>query len=464
MVDELRKERLMERAHMFKLEEWLADPHRKPLILEGARQVGKTWLVKEFGRTHFAKTAYVNLMDNNRMRSLFEGSISPQRLLPALSIEAGVAIDPADTLIVLDEVQEAPRALTSLKYFCEDAPEYAVIATGSSMGVTIHQGTSFPVGKVNFQKLYPLTFSEFLRACGQGGLADLAASADAGLMSAFHDTLMEWLRYYFIVGGMPEAVAAFAGAYPSIDLARIRSIQSEVVNDYRSDFSRHEESMPRGLPVRLRQVWASLPSQLARENKKFLYSAVRSGARGRDFELAIEWLKDSSLVHKVTKVNPPQYPLAINERFDQFKLFAVDVGLLGAMLGVEAAAALDADALFGLAKGAIAEQYVCQQLAAMGRDAHYWQADNSSAELDFVIQERGAALPIEVKSGINLKSRSLKSAINRFGYNLALRFSACPPSSDGAILNAPLYAVESLPKITQEPSAWIGSPSPQKPQ
>ena len=414
---------------MVKLEEWQASSRRKPLVLEGARQVGKTWLVKEFGRTHFAKTAYISLMDNDRMKAVFEGGIRPERLISVLSIEANTPIDAKDTLIVLDEVQEVPRALTSLKYFCEDAPEYAVIATGSSMGIAIHQGTSFPVGKVALQKLYPLTFSEFLEACGQRGYAEIVLSADVDLMNAFHDVLLEWLRYYLLVGGMPEAASLFADAYPSVDFSEVRRIQLDIANDYRSDFSRHEENMPRGLPVRLRQVWSSLPSQLARENKKFLYSAVRSGARGRDFELAIEWLRDCSLVHEVTKVNPPQYPLRINERFDQFKLFVVDVGLLGAMMDVDFSMALDADGLFGMAKGAVAEQYVCQQLVATGYEPHYWQADNSSAELDFVIQNQGCALPVEVKSGINLKSRSLKSAINRFGYDIALRFSACPPSS-----------------------------------
>lgn len=443
----------MERLHMTKLEKWLADPRRKPLVLEGARQVGKTWLVKEFGRTHFQKTAYISLMDNDRMEALFNGGIQPKRLIPALSLEAGVAIDPADTLIILDEVQEVPRALTSLKYFCEEAPEYAVIATGSSMGITIHQGTSFPVGKVNLQKLYPLTFREFLTACGQQGLADILTGLDTDLWVVFHDSLMEWLRYYMVAGGMPEAVATFAQSGPSFDYEAVRTVQGRIMEGYRADFSKHEESMPRGLPVRLRQVWDSLPSQLARENKKFLYSAVRSGARGRDFELAIEWLKDCSLVHKVTKTNPPQYPLRINERADQFKLFMVDLGLLSAAMGLEANAALQGEAMFGQAKGALAEQYVCQQLVTMGCEPHYWQADNSSAELDFVIQHQAAAIPIEVKSGLNLKSRSLKAAINRFGYERAIRFSAQRPSTDGAILNLPLYAVEALPGILENADA-----------
>lgn len=432
----------MNRLHMDQLIAWYRDPNRKPLILDGARQVGKTWLVKEFGRVAFSKTAYINLMDNERMASLFASDISPQRLIPALSIESGVAIDASDTLIILDEVQEVPRALTSLKFFCESAPEYAVIATGSSMGVTLHRGTSYPVGKVQMHHLYPMTFCEFLEACGMDNLSQLVMTGDLELMRVFHDQLVEQLRFYLLVGGMPEIVQSYVASFPGVDFGTLRKKQLQILEDYRSDFSKHEEDMPRGLVVRLNQVWSSLPSQLARENKKFLYNAVRSGGRGRDFELAIEWLKDCSLVHKVTKVNPPLYPLAFHEDFDQFKLFVSDVGLLSAALGVDVRAALDGDRLFGEAQGCLAEQYVCQQLAAMGVACHYWQADNSNAELDFVIQHAGLALPVEVKSGVNLRARSLKSCINRFGFDHALRFSAAHPGVDGAIRDIPLYAIE----------------------
>lgn len=432
----------MKRLHMEQLFAWYRDPNRKPLVLDGARQVGKTWLVKEFGRVACAKTAYINLMDNERMAALFASDISPQRLIPALSIESGVAIDASDTLIILDEVQEVPRALTSLKFFCENAPEYAVIATGSSMGVTLHRGTSYPVGKVHLQHLYPMTFCEFLDACGMENLSQLIMAGDVELMRVFHDRLVEQLRYYLLVGGMPEIVQNYVESLPGVDFGALRKKQLQILEDYRSDFSKHEEDMPRGLVVRLNQVWNSLPSQLARENKKFLYNAVRSGGRGRDFELAIEWLKDCSLVHKVTKVNPPLYPLAFHEDFDQFKLFVSDVGLLSAALGVDARASLDGERLFGEAQGCLAEQYVCQQLAAMGVTCHYWQAENSNAELDFVIQHAGLALPVEVKSGVNLRARSLKSCINRFGYEHALRFSAARPGADGAIHDIPLYAVE----------------------
>lgn len=433
----------MKRCHMNKLLEWYRSPYRKPLILDGARQVGKTWIAKEFGQTTFAKTAYINFMDNERMADLFASDISPKRLIPALSIESGVAIEAPDTLIILDEIQEVPRALTSLKYFYEDAPEYAVIATGSSMGVTLHQGFSYPVGKVQTQHLYPMTFCEFLNACGKENLTQVIMSGDLELMKVFHNTLMEQLRYYLLVGGMPEVVMQFVSSLPGADFDAVRKKQEQILADYRADFSKHEGDMPRGLVVRLNQVWNSLPSQLARENKKFLYNVVRAGGRGRDFELAIQWLKDCSLVHKITKVNPPQCPLAINEDFEQFKLFVSDVGLLSAALGIDLRAALEGERLFGEAQGCLAEQYVCQQLTAMGIQCHYWQADNSSAELDFVVQCAGQVVPIEVKSGSNLRSRSLASSIKRFDYKHAVRFSAARPSVDGAIHDVPLYAIES---------------------
>lgn len=445
----------MERYFISQLDAWRLDKHRKPLLIEGARQVGKTWIAKEFGRLRFAKTAYVSLMDNERMALLFSGGISPSRIVPALSIESGVDITPEDTLIVLDEIQEIPRALTALKYFCEEAPEYAVLATGSSMGVTLHQGTSFPVGKASIQKLFPLTFCEFLTACGKKGMAELIRNADLELMGAFHDLLMEQLRYYMLVGGMPEVVAAFSEGLPSVDAAGIAALQGQLLRGYADDFSKHGSDMPRGLPVRLSQVWESIPSQLARENKRFLYGAVREGGRGRDFELAIQWLTDSSLVLKVPKANPPTYPLRMSARFDLFKLFLSDVGLLARMAGLDMPLVLEGNSVFGQARGCFAEQYVCQQLVAVGLEPFYWQADNSTAELDFLFQDGGRAVPVEVKSGTNLKAKSLAASIKRFGYDLTIRFSAGKPSRDGAIIDLPLYAVESLPKLLEDPERLL---------
>ena len=437
----------MDRELMGVLRKWKDSPRRKPLVLEGVRQCGKTWLANKFGHACFNKLAYVSLLDNPRMATLFEGGIAPDRLIPAISIETGVAISPQDTLIVLDEVQEVPRSLTALKYFCEQAPEYPVLATGSSMGVTLHEGTSYPVGKVSTMRLFPLSYCEFLAACGRERLADAIRAADLDLLRVFHDELLERLSLYLVVGGMPEAVSSMVDMLPGIDGPSLQKVQGAINDAYRSDFSRHERNMPRGLPVRLNQVWDSMPSQLARENKRFLYGAVRSGARGRDFELAIQWLQDMSLALKVPKANPPQYPLAMSTAPDLFKLFVSDVGLLSQRVGVDFRASLEQDALFGMAKGAFAEQYVCQQLFSLGYRPCYWQADNSSAELDFVIQANGEAIPIEVKSGLNLRSKSLKAAVRRFGYKRAVRFSPSKGGSDGVIHDLPLYAVEALPAL-----------------
>lgn len=431
----------MERQHMKLLEIWKDHPHRKPLILEGVRQCGKTWLVREFGRRFFKRTAYISLQDNERMADLFAGSINPDRLIPALALESGVPISPDDTLIILDEVQEVPRALTSLKYFNENAPEYAVIATGSSLGIAIHPGTSFPVGKVEVQRLYPLSFAEFLRAKGEEGMAQIVSEGDLEMMRVFHDRIRELLRYYLIVGGMPEVVRDFVETYPNVDFKALRQLQEQIVLDYREDFSKHLEAAPRGLPLRLGQVWDSIPVQLARENKKFVYGAVRSGARGRDFDLAIQWLIDTSLVLRVSRVNVPEYPLKVNEDLSAFKLYLCDVGLLCAMMEVDPAVILDGVKIFGAAKGALAEQFVCQEIMAAGGDPYYWAASNSSAELDFLLQAGGEVLPLEVKSGETLTSRSLKASIKRFGFHKAYRFSALPPRHDGAIEDLPLYAI-----------------------
>lgn len=437
----------MERLYMDQLVKWKSSPRRKPLLLEGARQVGKTWLVKEFGRRHFDSLAYISFENNERMARLFEGDISPERLLPALSLESGVTIEPQRTLIVLDEVQEVPRALTALKYFNEDAPEYAIVATGSSLGITIHPGTSFPVGKVNLGRLYPLNLQEFLMACGEEGLARVIADADMDLMGTFHERILEWLKYYLIVGGMPEPALEFSRAYPNVDFGAVTDIQKHILQDYRDDFSKHGQAAPRGLAMRLNQVWDSIPAQLSKENKKFLYGVVREGGRGRDFELAIQWLVDSSLVLKTTRVNVPDYPLKMFEDFAAFKLYLLDVGLLRAMSDVDPSVVLNGDAVFGTAKGAFAEQYVCQQLAMQGIDSYYWSAGNSSAELDFIVQAGASIIPIEVKSGVNLQAKSLKSAVKRFGFKEAFRFSTLPPRQDGVIRDIPLYAVEAFEKL-----------------
>lgn len=430
----------MRRLAIEKLRQWKESPRRKPLLLNGARQVGKTWLVREFGRQEYGQVAYISFLENARMKELFESTISPQRLIPALSIEAGVPIVPGETLVVFDEVQECPLALTSLKCFCEEASGYHVIATGSNLGISLHPGTSFPVGKVNMMTLYPLTFEEFLLALEEDSLAELLRSGDYPATVTFHDRLIEYLRYYFFVGGMPEVVREFAETWPAFDSKLVREIQDEIILGYRSDFSKHAEGTSGALKTV--RVWDSIPSQLARENKKFVYGAIRKGARGREYETAIQWLVDAGLVLQVRRARELRKPLASYMDADAFKLYLADVGLLGSLSGLEARTLLEGGSLFIEFKGALAEQFVCQELvAARSAAPAYWSAENSSGELDFVCesQELGCIVPIEVKSGGNLQAKSLKSAVKRYGFEHALRFSALPYKDNGAIQDMPLY-------------------------
>lgn len=434
----------MQRQMMERLIAWKNDAHRKPLIVDGARQTGKSWLAKEFGRTQFDSLAYVSLEDNEAMSRLFSGSLRPQRLIAGIALASQTRIEPGKTLIVLDEVQAIPRAVESLKYFAEDAPEYALMTTGSSLGITVHPGTSYPVGKIDRCRLYPMNFLEFLEAVDRHDLAEVIENADLDMMAVFHEQLVEWLKYYMVVGGMPEAVKVFADTYPGVDFKRIAQVQEDILQGYRGDFSKYADSMPRGFSLRLAQVWDSIPSQLARENKKFLYGAVRSGGRGKDFELAIQRLLDSSIALKVTRVTSPKYPLKSFDDVDAFKLYVSDVGLLRTMNGASSESILDGDAVFGSAKGAFAEQLVCQELVSYGFEPRYWTNANSTNELDFLVQGNRNVIPIEVKAGTNLHAKSLKAAIKRFGFRYPVRFSPLPPRKDGDIQDLPLYAVAVL--------------------
>ncbi len=427
---------------MDKLVAWKNTAHHKPLLLEGARQVGKTWLAREFGRMQYDNVAYVSLFDNPAMANVFAGNLSADRLIPALSLESDTRITPGNTLIVLDEVQEIPRAMTALKMFNETAPQYDVLATGSALGIAMHPGSAFPVGKVNRLKLYPMTFLEFLYACQQDSSAELLRSQDFALIDVMHERLMTWLRYFMYTGGMPEAVSTFADTFPNVDFNEIRQVQTSLVEDYRDDFSKHTDSQPRPVvsTLRLNQVWDSLPAQLARENSKFLYGAVREGGRGKDFEIAIQWLVDSSLALRVKRVSTPLNPLAAYEDPNAFKLYCLDVGLLGAMSGLNARTLLDEDSLFREFKGALTEQYVCQQLTAQhGQVPYYWSAENSSGELDFLYEQDGHVIPVEVKAGRHKQAKSLIYAQKKHGYPIAYRYSATRHSDNGVIKDMPLY-------------------------
>jgi predicted AAA+ superfamily ATPase len=350
----------MYRIALEKLLKWKESPRRKPLIIEGARQVGKTWLMKTFGQQAYADVVYVNFDSNSRMAALFASDLNTERLIMGLELYVGHKIDPANTLIIFDEVQEEPRALASLKYFYEDAPQYHIVCAGSLLGIALHQGTSFPVGKVDFLKLSPLSFKEFLMAMGKERFATLLDAQDFQMVTSFKQTYIDALKQYYFVGGMPEAVNCFA---ESKDFNEVRAIQQRILAAYEQDFSKHA---PNDIVPRLRMLWNSIPSQLAKENKKFLYGLVREGARAKDYETAMLWLTDCGLIHKVSRVNAANLPLKAYEDLKAFKLFILDVGLLGCMVGLRQRTLIEGNDLLVEFKGALTEQYVCQQLKAIG--------------------------------------------------------------------------------------------------
>lgn len=432
----------MYRTAIEKLYKWKESRRRKPLIIEGARQVGKTWLMKEFGTRAYSDTVYINFDSNSRMAELFASGLDPDRLTMGLELYAGRKIHADSTLIIFDEVQEVPRALSSLKYFYENAPQYHVICAGSLLGIALHEGTSFPVGKVDFLSLYPLSFKEFLMATVGERFAQLLDSRDYPMITSFKQTYIEALRQYCFVGGMPEAVESFA---QERDFQEVRAIQKRILAAYEQDFSKHA---PNGIVPRIRMVWNSIPSQLAKENRKFLYGLVREGGRAREYEAAIMWLCDCGLVHKVSRVNGPGIPLKAYEDLKAFKLFLVDVGLLGCMAGLGPGVLLDGNALFTEFKGALAEQYVCQQLKALGDlGIYYYTNDRGSCEVDFMIDTGERAVPVEVKAEVNLKAKSLKVFHEKFAPGMSIRTSLADYKEEEWLINLPLYAVEAIREL-----------------
>ena len=429
----------MYRIAIEKLYKWKNSKRRKPLIIEGARQVGKTWLMKEFGKQAYADTVYINFDSNSRMADLFSTDLDTDRLIMGLELYAGRKINPENTLLIFDEVQEVPRALTSLKYFYENAPQYHIVCAGSLLGIALHQGTSFPVGKVDFLKLYPLSFSEFLMATGNERFAELLKNRDYEMITSFKQTFIDALKHYFFVGGMPEAVQSFA---ESKDFNEIRAIQKRILAAYEQDFSKHA---PNEIVPKIRMLWNSIPSQLARENKKFIYGLVREGGRAREYGTAIMWLSDCGLVHKVSRVNAAGIPLKAYEDLKAFKLFIVDVGLLGCMTGLRQRTLLDGDALFVEFKGALTEQYVCQQLKTIeDLGVYYYTNDRGSCEIDFVVDTGEQIVPIEVKAETNLRAKSLKTYRERFEPELSVRTSMADYKKEDWLLNLPLYAIENI--------------------
>ena len=432
----------MERFALSRMKEWKENENRKPLIIRGARQVGKTWIMKTFGQQYFEKTAYVNFDNNARMKQVFEGDLDIERLVLSISAETGVSIEAENTLIIFDEVQEVPKALTSLKYFYENAPQYHIVCAGSLLGIALHEGTSFPVGKVDFLKLYPLSFREFLMATDKERFAELLDKQDFQMIASFRQTYIDALKHYYFVGGMPEAVRSFA---ENKDFNEVSDIQKRILAAYEQDFSKHA---PNEIVPKIRMLWNAIPSQLAKENKKFIYGLVREGARAKEYETAIMWLSDCGLVHKVSRVNAAGIPLKAYEDLKAFKLFVVDVGLLGCMAGLHQRTLLDGNDLFVEFKGALTEQYVCQQLKTIENlGVYYYTNDRGSCEIDFIVDTGEQVIPVEVKAETNLRAKSLKTYQEKFSPDVSVRTSMTDYKKEDWLINLPLYAIEYITKL-----------------
>lgn len=425
----------MERSIYSSLKKWKESPIRKPLILQGARQVGKTYILKEFGAREYSEVVYINCDDNNDMQNMFV-DYDVDRIIRSLSAISGVSIKPSTTLLILDEIQEVERGLASLKYFCEKAPEYHVAVAGSLLGITLHEGTSFPVGKVDMLYMYPMDFEEFLLAMGKEQLVELLRSNSWTALTPLRGMLTELLRQYYFVGGMPEAVKTYVERG---DIWEVRSIHSKIIDAYRNDMSKH---VPKQQVQRINMVWNSIPSQLARDNKKFIYGALRKGARANDFEIAIQWLVDSGLVHKVHRISKPVVPLKFYEDMASFKLFLLDCGLLGALSETPPEQILIGDNVFEEYKGAFTENYVLQQLKSLPRTfVYYYSNDNSTLEIDFVVQHEAHVIPIEVKAEENLRAKSLRQFVTDNSGLHGVRFSMSDYREQDWLTNVPLWAV-----------------------
>lgn len=435
----------MFRNALNKLVEWKNRSNHKPLIIRGARQTGKTWLMKEFGQLHFQKTLYINFENSPVLKKIFVKDLSIPRIITALEIFSGVKITD-NTLIIFDEVQEVPQALTALKYFNEEVPQYHIVCAGSLLGVAIHQGISFPVGKVEFLDLYPMSFYEFLHALGDSRAVSMLQNSDFEMAEIFHDNLTEKLKMYYFIGGMPEVVDTWVKTQ---DFNLVKNVQQRILTGYEHDFSKHagKETLPRE-----RMLWNSIPGQLARENRKFLYNVVKEGARAKDYETALLWLSDSGLVTKIHRVSSPLLPLKSYEDTRAFKLFHLDTGLLSCMAGLKPHAILENTEVFREFKGALTEQYVLTQLKTLDNlEIFYWTNDRGSAEIDFLITDGIRVIPIEVKASINLKSKSLKIFEEKFNPLVSLRISLSDFRKKDNEIFLPLYAVESIISCIENP-------------
>ena len=419
-----------------------ADDKRKPLILEGARQTGKTWLARELGRCEFESLVEVNFEDVEEMKTLFEADFDIDRILLAIQSATGKKVVAGKTLLFFDEIQHARRGLLALKYFKDKAPQYHVVAAGSLLGVIDHKDDSFPVGKVSFLSVYPLSYEEFLSALGREELVDMLHSQDWVAINAFGGKYIELLRQYYYVGGMPEVVKTFV---EEKDYRSVRKVQLSLLKSYNRDFSKHP---PKEIVKRMALLWNTIPSQLAKENRKFVYTAIRSSARARDFETSIQWLCDAGVVYKVTRVIAGELPLAGFEDADAFKLYTLDIGLHGAMSGLDARTLISGDDFFKQYKGALTEQFILQQLQLMEEtEIHYWSPDTGIAEVDFVLQSSGQIIPIEVKAEQNLRAKSLVEFIKRYAPSMVIRTSMAPYERGEKVVDLPLFAISLLPEL-----------------
>ncbi|HSX25832.1 MAG TPA: ATP-binding protein [Chlamydiales bacterium] len=442
----------MKRKIMESLRAWKNQPKRKPLLLMGARQVGKTFALKKFGELEYTSTVYVNFEDNPRVCKLFEASLDPKVILKALTIEMDVEIVEGKTLLIFDEIQECPNALNSLKYFCENTPDQHIVAAGSLLGVKLAHVKGFPVGKVQFLTLYPLSFSEFLEAMKETRLKDYIEENRAiePILPNLHEKLLMHFKEYLFVGGMPEAVAEYAG---SQNVTKVREIQTAILNAYSLDFAKHA---PPDQIMKINQVWKSIPGQLAKENKKFIYSAIREGARAKEFEVALQWLVEAGLIHRVPLISTPKIPLSAYADMNAFKIYLVDVGLLGAMSNLSAKTLLHENELFQEFKGAITENYVAQELVHNQYPLFYWTSEGK-AELDFIIEQDDAVYPLEIKSGHSSKKKSLRVYGDTYQAKVLVRISPMNLRKDGDVLNCPLYLIEELRSLlaTASPGNYV---------
>jgi len=431
----------MQRKAFRRLSDWKNRKDKKPLVIKGARQVGKTWLMKEFGKVDYKNSAYINFDSNERMLRLFSSDMDINRIITGLEIEADCKINSSETLIIFDEIQECPKALTSLKYFYENAPEYNIVAAGSMLGVALHSGTSFPVGKVEFMDLYPLSFFEFLKALGEDELLKLTENLDFELIKTFNDKYINLLRKYYYIGGMPEVVANFV---QNQDFKQARTLQKNILMSYEQDFSKH---IPHTTVPNVRMLWNSIPSQLAKENKKFIYGLIKKGARAKEYEAALTWLSDCGLIYKINRVNKPGFPLKAYEDIGAFKLYVSDVGLLSALSELDVKTLLEGNKIFEEFKGSLTEQYALQQLKTLDLPVYYWTSDAGRAELDFILQIDRQIIPIEAKASINLQAKSLKTYLEKFKPEVSIRTSTADYNEFEGLYDIPLYLLEMIQKI-----------------